>query len=104
MTRCHGADHPPSNQIPTSMQLLWRHVSHIGVTPLMLMFGLLVARKLVLWPYSSCVVCRDVWRRKPTMEDDERVLEMNWICLVRLMMLHCSIFKYVNILNMSFSL
>ena len=55
----------------------------------MLMFGLLVARKLLIWPYSSCVVCRDVWRRKPTMEDDERVLETNWIYLARLMMLHC---------------
>ena len=53
------------------------------------MFGSLVARKLVLWPYSSCMVCRDVWRRKPTMEDDERVLETNWTCLARLMMLHC---------------
>ena len=55
----------------------------------MLMLGSLVARKLVLWPYSSCVVCRDAWRRKPTMEDDARVLEMNWIFLARLMMLHC---------------
>ena len=57
----------------------------------MLMLGSLVARKLVLWPYSSCVVCRDAWRRKPTMEDDARVLEMNWIFLARLMMLHCLI-------------
>ena len=55
----------------------------------MLVLGLMVARRLVLWPYLSCVVCRDVWRRKLTMEDYDRVLEMDWICLVRLMMLHC---------------
>ena len=55
----------------------------------MLMFGLLVARKLVLWSYSSCVVCKDVWRRKPAMEDDDIVLETNWIYPARLMMLHC---------------
>ena len=53
------------------------------------MFGSLVARKLVLWLYSSCMVCRDVWRRKHTMEDDAKVLERNWICLARLTMLHC---------------
>ena len=67
----------------------WSRVSHVGVTPLMLMFGSLVARKLVLWLYLSCVVCRDVWRRKPTMEDDARVLKTNWICPARLVMLHC---------------
>ena len=84
-TRCCGADHPPSNRIPTSMQFLRRCVSHVGVTQLMLMFGLLVARKLVLWSYSSCVVCKDVWRRKPAMEDDDIVLETNWIYPARLM-------------------
>ena len=56
---------------------------------LMLILGLLFARKLVLWPYSSCVMCRDVWRRKPMMDSDDRVVDANWIYLARLMMRHC---------------
>ena len=55
----------------------------------MLMVVSLFARKLVMWPYSSCMVCIDVCRRKPTMEDDDRVVDTNWICLARMMMLHC---------------
>ena len=88
-THWSGPDHPPFNQIPTSKQFRCRQVNHDGVTPLMLMLGSVIARKLVLWPYSSCVVCRDVWRRKPTMEDDERVIDTNWFYLARLVMFHC---------------
>ena len=67
----------------------WRRLKHVGVTPLVLMIGSLFARKLVMWPYSNCVVCRHVWRRKPTVDDDNRVVDTSCINLARLMMLRC---------------
>ena len=56
-----------------------KHVSHVGFTPLVLMAGLSFARKLVLWPYLSYMVCKGIWRSNPTIKYNDNVVDKSWI-------------------------